>query len=146
MAHYVSVGTRRRRAVIAVIAAALIAFGIGWLIGRQQVPSVDERVSDVRAQAVDISTSIERLDIEYEQVLTGGDTVEGGVLEPLDDLRTDLIGTLDDAPWIATSTRSALLDSLAEIESRVTAGASLDDVRAALAQSADQVREAFAIT
>jgi hypothetical protein len=145
MALYTSVGTRRRRAVAAVVLAALVAFGLGWLIGRQQVPSVDQRVDDVRAAATSIATGIERLDIEYEQVLNGGDTAEGGVIEPLDDLRTDLIGTMDDAPWIASATRAALLDSLAAVESAVKAGASLDDVRTALTDAATQVRTAFSV-
>ena len=145
MALYVSVGTRRRRAIIAVIMAALVAFGLGLLIGRQQVPSVDQRVEDVRTSADDIATGIERLDIEYEQVLAGGDTVQGGVLDPLDDLRLDLINTLDDAPWIGTATRSALLDQLAAVESEVTASASLDQVRASLADAAAAVRSAFAV-
>ena len=62
-----------------------------------------------RCVNADIATGIERLDIEYEQVLTGADTAEGGVVEPLDGLRTDLIETMDDAPWLAPSTRSTLL-------------------------------------
>jgi hypothetical protein len=64
MALYTSVGTRRRRAIVAIVLAAVIAFGLGWLIGRQQVPSVDQRVDDVRSAAESIATGIERLDIE----------------------------------------------------------------------------------
>jgi hypothetical protein len=145
MALYVSVGRRRRRAIVAVVVAALVAFGVGLLIGRQQVPSVDQRVGDVRTSAADIATGIERLDIEYEQVLNGGDTAQGGVIQPLDDLRSMLIGTLDDAPWIATAERSALLDQLAEIESEVGAGAPLDQVRTSLDQAGDAVRAAFGV-
>lgn len=143
MALYVSVGSRRRRAIIAAIVAALLAFGVGLLIGRQQVPSIDQRVDEVSTSADDIATGIERLDIEYEQVLAGGDTAQGGVLDPLHDLRVDLISTLDDAPWIGTSTRSTLLDQLAEIESEVKAGASLDEVRVSLDEAASGVRAAF---
>jgi hypothetical protein len=146
MALYVSVGTRRRRAVVAVLVAAVVAFALGLLIGRQQVPSVDQRISDVRTSAADIATGIERLDIEYEQVLKGGDTATGGVIQPLDDLRTTLIATLDHAPWIATSARSGLLDQLAEIESEVNANAPLDQVRASLHQAGDAVRAAFNVT
>jgi hypothetical protein len=146
MALYVSVATRRRRAVVAVAVAAVVAFGLGWLIGRQQVPSVDTRVSEVRTQAAEIATGLERLDIEYEQVLTGGDSAQEGVIDPLDDLRTELIGVLDDAPWIATPTRAELLDSLAAVESSVQASATLDEVRAELGESAAAVRATFGVT
>jgi hypothetical protein len=78
-------------------------------------------------------------------VLNGGDTAEGGVIEPLDGLRSDLIGAMDDAPWIAAATRATLLDSLAAVESAVTAGASLDDVRASLTDAAAEVRLAFGV-
>jgi hypothetical protein len=146
MALYVSVGTRRRRALVAIVVAALVAFGLGWLIGRQQVPSVEQRVTDVRQAAAEIATGIERLDIEYEQVLNGDDTVQGGVIEPLDGLRSDLIATMDDAPWIASATRASLLDSLAAVESAVNATAPLPDVQLTLTEAATQVRTAFAVT
>jgi hypothetical protein len=146
MALYVSVGTRRRRAIVAVVLAAVVAFVLGLLIGRQQVPSIGDRVDDVRETADEIATGIERLDIEYEQVLAGTDTAEAGVLEPLDDLRVSLIGNLDDAPWITPSTRSSLLDGLAAVGSAVDAGQSLDAVRALLGESADAVRSAFGVT
>jgi hypothetical protein len=143
MALYVPLARRRRRAAIVVVAAALVAFALGLLVGRQQVPSIDDRVGSVRTRATDIAAGIERLDIEYEQVLQGTDTAQAGVIEPLDDLRVELIGTLDDAPWIATATRSSLLDSLAAVESEVSAQASLDEVRASLDAAGASVRAAF---
>lgn len=143
MALYVSAGTRRRRAVVAVVVAAVVAFGIGLIVGRQQVPSVDEQVNRVRSHAADIATGIERLDIEYEQVLAGQDTAQGGVIEPLDDLRRDLQSTLDDAPWIGASTRTALLDALAAIESGATAKVPLADMQALLAEAGTTIRDAF---
>ena len=143
MALYVSAGTRRRRAVVAVVVAAVAAFCIGLLLGRQQVPSVDEQVSRVRSHAADIATGIERLDIEYEQVLAGQDTAQGGVIEPLDDLRRDLQSTLDDAPWIRGGARTELLDSLAAIESGATSEVPLADMQALLADAGSMIRTAF---
>ena len=143
MALYVSAGTRRRRSVIAVVVSAVLAFALGLLIGRQQVPSVDEQVRSVRTHAADIATGIERLDIEYEQVLAGDDTAEGGVIEPLDDLRRDLQSSLDDAPWIATAVRTELLDSLAAIESGARAEVPLGDMQALLSDAGAKIRVAF---
>ena len=76
-------------------------------------------------------------------VLQGTDTAQAGVIEPLDDLRVELIGTLDEAPWVATATRSSLLDSLAAVESEVSALASLEEVRASLDAAGAAVRAAF---
>jgi hypothetical protein len=143
MALYVSAGTRRRRSVVAVVVSAVVAFALGLLIGRQQVPSVDEQVSRVRTHAADIATGIERLDIEYEQVLAGDDTAQGGVIEPLDDIRRDLQSSLDDAPWIATAVRTELLDSLAAIESGARAEVPLGDMQALLSDAGAKIRAAF---
>lgn len=143
MALYISAGTRRRRAVVAVIVAAVLAFGLGLVVGRQQVPSVDEQVRRVRSHAADIATGIERLDIEYEQVLAGQDTAQGGVIEPLDDIRRDLQSSLDDAPWISSGTRTELLDSLAAVESAATQQVPLADMQALLGQAGTDIRAAF---
>jgi len=146
MALYVSAGTRRRRTVVTAVVAAVVALALGWLIGRQQVPSIDERVSSVQTAAGDIATGIERLDIEYEQVLSGsGDTVDAGVIQPLDGLRTQLQSTLDRAPWLTQSARTALLDQLAEIEASARRSDPLADFQALLTGTGAAVRATFGV-
>jgi len=146
MALYVSAGARRRRAIIAALVTGLIALALGWVIGRQQVPSIGERVTQVQADANDIATGIERLDIEYEQVLTGtGDTVDAGVIAPLDGLRDQLIDTMDRAPWLAQAQRSALLDQLAEIEASAKRSVPLADFRTLLIDAGASVRATFGV-
>lgn len=147
MALYVSAGTRLRRAVIVAVVTGLVALTLGWLIGRQQVSSVDDRVSSVQTDAKDIATGIERLDIEYEQVLAGaGDTVEAGVVEPLDGLRTKLVDTMDRAPWLAAAQRATLLDQLADIEASAKRSVPLADFQALLAAAGGAVRSTFGVT
>jgi hypothetical protein len=144
MALYVSAGTRRRRAVIVAVVTGMLALALGWLVGRQQVPSVDERVASVQTDANDVATGIERLDIEYEQVLAGaGDTVDAGVVEPLAGLRDQLIDTMDRAPWLAQGQRTVLLDELAEIESAAKRSVPLAQFQALLAQAGTDVRTTF---
>ena len=146
MALYVSAGARRRRAIIAALVTGLIALALGWVIGRQQVPSIGERVTQVQADANDVATGIERLDIEYEQVLTGtGDTVDAGVIAPLDGLRDQLIDTMDRAPWLAQAQRSALLDQLAEIEASAKRSVPLADFRTLLTDAGTSVRATFGV-
>jgi hypothetical protein len=147
MALYVSAGTRRRRAVVTAVVTGVVALALGWLVGRQQVPSIDERVASVHADANDVATGIERLDIEYEQVLTGaGDTVEAGVVAPLAGLREALIDAMDRAPWLAPSQRGALLDQLAEIESAAKRSVPLADLQALLVDAGAAVRSTFGVT
>ncbi len=50
MALYVSARKRRTRAVIAAVVVGLLAFGVGLLIGRQQVPSVGDRIAAVQTR------------------------------------------------------------------------------------------------
>ena len=116
------------------------------------MPSIDDRVASVQDRAGDLATNIERLDIEYEQVVVGGDaeasgtdSVEAGVIAPLDDLRTELQSVMDDAPWLGTTQRSAMLDALAEMRSEALDGVPLDTFVATAATAADLVRATFAV-
>ena len=112
---------------------------------REQLPSIDERVSSVQAAASDIATGVERLDIEYEQALvaSGDDTVTAGVVAPLDSLRIRLQRTMDDAPWLAASQREALLDSIAQLRSGAIDRISLDDFRSRSHATGELVRASF---
>jgi hypothetical protein len=145
MALYVSSTKRLRRTLTMVVIAALLAFLLGWLYGRQQVPSIESRVTAVQATSADIATGVERLDIEYEQVLAGGDSVDTGVIAPLTELRTSLVGALDDAPWISQATRNDLLDSFTSIESAARQSVPLDAFQALLSETGTSVRSAFGI-
>jgi len=147
MALYVSAGRRQRRFILITAAVAVIALALGWLIGLQQAPSVDESVATVRAQAADLATGVERLDIEYEQVLTGGgDTVEAGVLAPLTDLRAQLQSTLESAPWVPQQQRDATLDSFAAVRSGASSKVPLDQFRTLIIAAGEQVRSTFGIS
>jgi hypothetical protein len=145
MALYISTARRTRRTIITAVAVGLVALALGWLIGRQQVPSIDSRVDDVKVAAGDAATAIERLDIEYEQVLAGSDSLESSVLVPLDELRTDLQATMDRAPWLGSERRATVLEAIAAVRQAATAGVPLDDLRAQLASAAAVVRTAFAL-
>ncbi|MFT3853231.1 MAG: hypothetical protein QM733_10895 [Ilumatobacteraceae bacterium] len=106
MALYVSARTRRTRAVIAAVVVGLLAFGLGWLIGRQQVPSVNDRVAAVQDDADAVATGLERLDVEYAKVLAGTDSLDAAVLAPIDQTVTRAQHALDDAPWITSAQRA----------------------------------------
>lgn len=141
MALYISNARRARRTALIALAAAVLALVAGWAIGRAQVPSIDSRVDEVRAEGAQIATSVERLDIEYEQALANtGDSVKAGVLSPLDDDRVALQHTMDRAPWITSTQRSKLLDSLASVESGARGHIPLAEFRARITASGALIR------
>ena len=147
MALYVSSARRLQRTVAVAVVAALAAFLVGWLYGRQQVPSVDNRVAESHTAAADIATGIDRLDIEYQQVLDGadGETVERGVLQPLDELRADLQQAMDRAPWITGTQRSAALDAVLAVAESARAGQTIEQFRATADHASATVRTTFGV-
>ena len=141
MALYVSVARRTRRTALIAVAAALVALAVGWAVGRTQVPSIDDRVTEVQAAADQIATNVERLDIEYAQVVSGsGDTITAGVITPLHDARVQLQQTMNRAPWVVSSQRGALLDTFAAVESSARHHDDLATFRARLNEAGAKVR------
>jgi hypothetical protein len=146
MALYISNARRTRRVVVAAAVAAVLGLVIGWLIGRQQVPSIDERVGDVRDEAANVATAIERLDIEYEQVLGGTDDLQSSVLTPIDELRADLQHAMDRAPWLTSAQRSPVLDEVAQLRDSAEAREAEDSFHAHVASAAAAVRDLFGVS
>jgi hypothetical protein len=141
MALYISAGRRFRRTFVIAVAAAVVAFAIGWLIGHQQVPSIAERVTEVQQDGESQATGLERLSIEYEQVLAGTDDLDSSVLQPLDDLRTELQSTMDEAPWLTSDERAAMLDAVSQVRQNAVDGVPLDSFTASATAAAALIRQ-----
>jgi hypothetical protein len=141
MALYVSAGRRTRRTVIIAAAASLIALVVGWSIGRQQAPAIADRVATVQSQAELEATGLERLGIEYEQVLSGSDDLDSSVMQPLDAVRADLQATMDRAPWLTAARRAVLLDAVSQVRQAAIDGAPLDEFNAATLAAAALLRQ-----
>jgi hypothetical protein len=141
MALYVSRGRRLRRAVVAGVVVAIVAGAAGWAIGRTQLPSIDDRVAEVEADAERIATDTTRLDIEYRQALAGrGDDLQSGVLTPLRDELVALQKTMDRAPWLPADRRAALVDAMVATEQAARDRVSVEEFRAQLTRTADAIR------
>ncbi|MGE0307881.1 MAG: hypothetical protein AB7N61_00190 [Acidimicrobiia bacterium] len=113
MAVYVSRAQRKRKAIILAVATALIGLVLGWVIGRSQVPTIGSRVTSVQESAGELASRIDALTIEYRQAIEGqGDTIQGGVLDAIDGIRSDTLHELDRAPWITQDDRDALTDAI----------------------------------
>ena len=141
MALYISAGRRFRRTLVIAVAAAVVAFAIGWLIVHQQVPSIAERVTEVQQDGEGQATGLERLSIEYEQVLAGTDDLDSSVLQPLDDLRTELQSTMDRAPWLTSDQRAAMLDAVSQVRQNATDGVPLESFTASATAAATLIHQ-----
>jgi len=145
MALYVSASKRRTRAVIACVVVGLVAFGIGWVFGRQQVPSVADRIAQVQNDASAVATGLQRLDVEYAKVLAGTDSLDKAVLDPIDQSVRQAQRALDDAPWVTTAQRAAVVDALAQTRQSAVAGDAQDVFVNHLDDTAALVRSTFGV-
>ena len=99
----------------------------------------------MQTPADDVATALERLDIEYEQVLAGTDELATSVLAPIDDLRSTLQGTMDRAPWLNSDQRAVVLDQIAHLRQAAVDGVGLPTFVTELAAAADAVRATFGV-
>jgi hypothetical protein len=146
MALYISVGKRRTRAIIAAVVVGILAFGVGLLIGRQQVPSVNDRVDTVQLDAGNIATGLERLDVEYANVLAGTDSLDEGVLKPIDETIASAQQALENAPWVTSQQRAAIVDALARTRASAESKDPAPVFDQHLADTAALVRTTFGVT
>ena len=147
MARYIPISRRRRNAAIATVIALFVGIALGWLIGKLSAPSVSSAVKDAQQQAADVAIQLERLPIEYDQALSGsGDTVQAGVIAPLDDLQAAATNAFDDAPWVSPQTRAGAQDALAEVRRAAEDEVSADEFEAAVTEAADTIRLAFGLS
>lgn len=122
MALYVSAGTRRRRFVLAIIGALVVGLILGLVIGRTSAPTIDGRVRAVRAEAADAATALQRLPIEYSQVLgqAGGEST-ATIAAAVDSARGQLERTYDKAVWLGADARGATTKAFDAVAAAVRA-------------------------
>ncbi|MEO5900292.1 MAG: hypothetical protein ABIR68_09185 [Ilumatobacteraceae bacterium] len=146
MTLYISAGRRRRRAVVAAVAVGVLALVLGLLIGRQQVPSVADRIHSVQNDAGQVATGLERLDTEYAKVVAGTDTLAGAVLAPIDSVISTAQRVLGDAPWITAQERAAIVDALTQTRASAEAMDTASVFDQHLKDTAALVRTTFGVS
>lgn len=147
MARYIPISRRRRNAALVAGAALLVGIVLGWLVGKQSAPSVSSAVHDAQQQAADIAVQLQRLPIEYQQAIDGGgeDSIQAGVVAPLDDIQASATNAFDDAPWIASATRANAQDAIAQVRQDALDKVSADEFETAVNDAADAIRSAFGL-
>jgi len=147
VARYIPISRRRRNAALVAGAALLVGIVLGWLVGKQSAPSVSSAVHDAQQQAADIAVQLQRLPIEYQQAIDGGgaDSIQAGVVAPLDDIQASATNAFDDAPWIASATRANAQDAIAQVRQDALDKVSADEFETAVNDAADAIRSAFGL-
>jgi hypothetical protein len=147
VARYIPIARRRRNAALVAVAALFLGIVLGWLVGKQSAPSVSSAVRDAQQKAADIAVQLERLPIEYQQAIDGGgeDSIQAGVIAPLNDIQASATNAFDDAPWISAKARAGAQDAIAEVRQAASDKVSADEFETAVNAAADAIRSAFGI-
>ncbi|MFM7534616.1 MAG: hypothetical protein ACKO91_02320 [Acidimicrobiales bacterium] len=143
MALYVSAGRRRRRLVVATVVALLVGSGAGFAVGRWSAPSVAAAATTARSRGEALATRLEALTIEYEQVLKGLDSVEKGVLAPLDEIATGVERAGRDAPWVDAADLARVRAALDTVRTLAQSGGSAIAFADAASGGATVLRDVF---
>jgi hypothetical protein len=147
MALYVPAGRRRRNLAIALIATALVAVVVGFLLGRVTAPTVDDRVSDVQADARAVVGTLAATPNEYRQEQSGSDEFRagGGVDQALAGAKRSLDAALDDAPWLGTALRKEATDALETVETAARASVPAEEYSATVTRASARIEAVFGI-
>jgi hypothetical protein len=147
MALYVPAGRRRRNLALALIAAALVAVVIGFLLGRVTAPTVDDRVSEVQADARSVVGSLAATPNEYRKEQAGSTEFRagGGVDQALTGARRSLRAALDDAPWLGTALRREATDALARVDAAARASVPAEEYSTTVTRASARIEQVFGI-
>jgi hypothetical protein len=117
VALYIPESRRRRRVLVAAAVALLLGLVAGGLVGRLSAPSVDDQVRAVRKDVQQTTAGLHVISL-HDSAGTGS----GGTDLVLKRTRSELDDELGRAPWVSSSTRSALLAQLSALDARTDEG------------------------
>lgn len=146
MAIYVPDSTRRRRAVLLAAGCLVAGLVLGGLVGRATAPGIDDEVQRVQAQAADAATALQRLPIEYEQLLSDDGESPATLNDAIDRAQAQLREAYADAIWFgdsAAAATDAALDALREV---VASEGSAEEFAAAVDEAVSAIEERFAVS
>ena len=148
MALYVPAGARRRRVILALVGGVVVGLIVGYLVGRATSPDLADEVAEVQDLAVDATTALQRIPIEYEQAVAGEggestDTITGA----LDRASAQLDDAYAAAIWLPDGgVRAGPTRRSTELAALVAAGADPSEFEAAVDALVAEIEATFAIT
>lgn len=146
MALYVPAGARTRRLVLVGVAALVVGLLLGYLVGRASSPGLPDEVAAVQDLAADAATALERLPIEYEQLLAG----EGGestdtLIDAIERARTQLDIAYTAAIWLPDDSSAATDVTFDGLVVAVEDSIPADAFASGIAEAVGQIESAFGI-
>jgi len=147
MALYVPAGARTRRLVLIAAAAVVVGLVVGFLGGRASAPGLADEVHAVQGLAVDATTTLERIPIEYEQSVAGEggestDTITGAI----ERARSQLDDAFAAAIWLPDDASSGTDEAFDGLVGLVAEEAAPKEVEAAIEGVVGQIASVFGIT
>ncbi len=144
MVRYVPPSRRRWRLVVTALLALTVGVAAGLLIGRSTVTTAQEQARRVRNQAVDLATRVQALTIEYDQAIAAeGDTIQAGVIDPMQRVIADADHTMDQAVWLGADDRATVNDALRAVRQAALDRVSSEQFASTTATAAGVIRQTF---
>jgi hypothetical protein len=147
VAIYVPPSTRRRRLVVMAAGTLVVGLAIGFGVGRATSSGVDDAVANVRSQAADAATALQRLPIEYEQAVAdqGGESPQT-ITGAIENARAQLDAAFDDATWFGPAARQPTDEALDALVRAVRERASPAEFEADIDRAVAVIRSTFGET
>ena len=144
MAVYMQGSRRHRVTVIVGAATLLIGFGVGYLVGHGGSTSASEVVSTARSKGEDAATALQRLPIEYNQVVdsTSGES-SATITQAIDEAASLLDDAFAVAPWLGPELRQPAVDAIEVLRRDVAAKAPVHTFAQHVTDTVTAIRKAF---
>lgn len=147
MALYVPAGARRRRLVLALVGGLVVGLVIGFLLGRVTSPGLSDDVAEVQSLALDATTALQRIPIEYEQSVAGqGGESTDTISAAIDSAQGQLDDAYAGALWLADDASVTTDASFDALRALVDQKASTAEFQSATDALVAQIEATFAIT
>ncbi len=147
MALYIPAGARRRRVVLALVGGVLVGLVAGYLLGSATSPDLADEVAEVQGFALDATTALQRIPIEYEQAVAGqGGESTATITGAIDRARGQLDDAYAAAIWLPAEASSATDASFDELAAMVAADATSGELEAAIQGLVAQIETTYGIT
>lgn len=144
MALYISPARRRMHAVRIVAAALVVGSGIGVVAGRFLATTPADAARQVRLDGASLAVNVDRLGIEYEELLrTGKDTGDGGITDELNVVQKNFEALFRRAPWLSDDGKLPVQTALNAVRSAVKARVPVEQFQGATDAATVVLRTTF---
>ena len=137
MSLYRQAGRRSGSLAVAVVAALLIGFGLGYVVSRATAdePTLEEAIADVQSEAAPVADALELVGIHYATAREAADAQLERAEESFEDVRPEL-------ELLSREATDAAAQAIDQLASLVESGAPAAEVEQAAERARATVRRA----